>query len=42
MAVNLLRAFTNEVNAQAGKHIAADHAGHLVEHAQKVIAALGG
>jgi hypothetical protein len=42
VAVNLLRAFTDEVNAQAGTHIAAEHAGHLVEHAQKVITALGG
>jgi hypothetical protein len=42
VAVNLLRAFTNEVNAQAGKHIVADHAVHLVEHVQMVITALGG
>jgi hypothetical protein len=42
VAVNLLHAFVNEVNAQAGKHIAAEHAGHLVEHAQNVISALGG
>ena len=42
VAINLLRAFTNEVNAQGGKHIAADHAGHLVEHARKVIRALDG
>ncbi len=42
VAVNLLHAFTKEVNAQTGKHIAAEHAGHLVEHAQKVITALGG
>lgn len=41
VAVNLLHAFIKEVNAQAGKHIAADHAGHLVEHAQNVITALG-
>ena len=27
VAVNLLNAFINEVNAQSGKHIAADHAG---------------
>ena len=27
MAVNLLHAFINEVNAQAGKHIEAEHAG---------------
>ena len=42
VAINLLRAFTNEVNAQAGKHIVAEHAIHLVQHAQKVITALGG
>ena len=42
VAVNLLHAFINEVNAQAGKHIVADHAGHLVEHARNVITALGG
>jgi hypothetical protein len=42
VAVNKLNAFINEVNAQSGKHIAADHAGMLVEHANKVIAALGG
>lgn len=41
-ALNLLRAFINEVDAQAGKSIASDPAGHLVEHAQNVIAALAG
>ena len=41
VAINLLNAFINEVNAQSGKHIATDHAGMLVEHANKVIAALG-
>jgi len=41
-AINLLNAFVNEVNAQAGKHIAADHAGMLMNHAQQVITALGG
>ena len=41
VALNKLNAFINEVNAQSGKHIAADHAGMLVEHANKVIAALG-
>ena len=39
---NLLHAFINEVNAQAGKHIVADHAIHLVDHAGNVITALGG
>ena len=42
VAANLLHAFINEVNAQAGKSIAAEHAGHLVDHAQNVIKALGG
>jgi hypothetical protein len=41
-AIRLLNTFINEVNAQAGKHIAAKHAGHLVMHAQQVIAAPGG
>ncbi len=40
--INQLRAVINEINAQAGKSIAAEHAGHLVEHAQNVIEALGG
>lgn len=42
VAINNLQAFVNEVNAQAGKHIDAEHALHLVEHAGKVIAGLGG
>ena len=41
-AINQLGAFINEVNAQAGKSIEAEHASHLVEHARNVIAALGG
>lgn len=41
-AANQLRAFINEVNAQAGKAILAEHAGHLVGHAEIAIAALGG
>ncbi len=41
-AVNQLHAFINEVNAQAGKKIDAEHAGHLKMHAENVIAALGG
>jgi uncharacterized protein (DUF362 family) len=41
-AINLLRSFVDEVNAQAGKHIVAEHAAHLVQHAQTVIKALGG
>ena len=42
VAVSLLHAFIDEVNAQAGKLIVADHAIHLVEHAGNVIKALGG
>jgi len=42
VAIRLLRSFIQEVNAQAGKSIAAEHAGHLVEHAQNVIKALAG
>ena len=37
---NILRAFIYEVAAQSGKSIAAEHATHLIEHAQHVIAAL--
>ena len=42
VAVHTLQAFIAAVNAQAGKHVAAMHAGHLVDHAQLVIQALGG
>jgi hypothetical protein len=42
VAINLLNAFVNEVNAQSGKFIVAEHAGHLLRHAQMVIDALGG
>ena len=42
VAVNKLNAFVNEVNAQSGRHIDAEHAGHLVMHAENVIAAVGG
>jgi hypothetical protein len=42
VAVNSLRSFINEVQAQAGKHIHAEHAMHMIEHAQQVIVALGG
>jgi hypothetical protein len=41
VAVNNLNAFVRAVQAQAGKHIAAEHAAHLVMHAQEVIDALG-
>ena len=40
-AINMLLAFINEVNAQTGKAIGAEHAGHLLEHANSVIGALG-
>jgi hypothetical protein len=39
-AINNLQAFINEVQAQAGKHIDAMHAQHMVMHAQLVIQAL--
>jgi hypothetical protein len=42
VAINDLEAFINEVQAQAGKHIEAQHAQHMVIHAQSVIKALGG
>ena len=42
VAVNLLEAFVNEVQAQAGKHILQPHAEHLLMHAQAVIEALAG
>ncbi len=41
-AVHVLKAFTQTIEAQAGKHIALEHAGHLIEHAQSVIQALNG
>ncbi len=41
VAIRQLHAFLSEVNAQAGKHIDAEHAGHLAEHATAVIASLG-
>jgi uncharacterized membrane protein len=40
VAINHLEAFIHEVQAQAGKHIDAEHAGHLVEHANRVLQAL--
>jgi hypothetical protein len=39
-AVAKLKAFTHEVEAQAGKHIEAEHAAHMVMHANEVITAL--
>lgn len=40
VAINNLQAFIHEVQAQAGKHIEAMHAEHMVMHAQLVIQAL--
>ena len=41
-AINLLYAFINQVQAQSGKAIVAEHASHLIAHAQLIIDALGG
>jgi hypothetical protein len=41
-AVNILNSFINEVQAQAGIHIDSEHALHMIEHAQRVIAVLEG
>ena len=40
VAVNLLEAFVHEVEAQSGKHIAPEHAQHMVMHAEIVIEGL--
>jgi hypothetical protein len=40
VAVYLLRAFINEVQAQSGIHIHAEHAQHMIAHANQVITAL--
>ena len=42
VAINNLDAFINAVEAQSGKHIAADHAAHMIHHAQMLIDALSG
>jgi cell division FtsZ-interacting protein ZapD len=42
VAIKQLNAFVAEVNAQSGVTIDAEHAGHLVMHAENVIAALRG
>lgn len=39
-AVNKLNAFVRAVEAQAGKHIVAEHATHLIMHANQVSAAI--
>ena len=41
-AINILNALANAVSAQAGKHIAAHHAIHMVDHIQRVIEGIGG
>jgi hypothetical protein len=41
-AVNILRGTLNLIQAQAGKHIAAECAPHLADQTKAVIAALGG
>ncbi len=40
VAVHLLQAFVREVRVQAGRHIQAAPAAHMIMHAQQVIAAL--
>jgi hypothetical protein len=40
VAIAKLNAFIHELDAQAGKHIAIEHATHMRSHAQDVIAAL--
>lgn len=42
VAIRNLAAFMLEVDAQAGHHIDAEHAQHMIEHAESVIEALGG
>lgn len=42
VAVNVLNALAREVEAQAGKHIDAHHAVHMLNHIQDVIRTLGG
>lgn len=41
-AIGSLNAFIKQVKAQTGKSIDAEHAGHLIEHANNVIAAISG
>lgn len=42
VAVNLVQEFSLEVRAQRGIHIEAEHADHMLMHAEMVIAALEG
>lgn len=39
-AINILNAFIHEVEAQSGIHIEAEHAAHMISHAEMVIEAL--
>ncbi len=40
VAASLLNAFIQDVQAQSGKHISAEHAGCLINHAGEVISSL--
>jgi hypothetical protein len=40
VAAQMIQAFANEVTAQSGQHIDAEHADHMLVHAQAVIEAL--
>ena len=42
IAINMLKAFVRELNAQSGKHIGAEHAAHLRMHAEHIIVSLSG
>lgn len=42
VAINNLNALIQEVRAQSGQHIEAEHATHLITHTQHVIDALSG
>ena len=41
VAANVLAALINEIEAQSGVHMDAEHAAHMITHTQRVIAALG-
>lgn len=41
-ALNALNAFINQLNAQSGKGVDAEHAGHLIDHTLNVISTLSG
>ena len=42
VAVNVLGSLVNALEAQAGKHFNAEHAGHMINHVEMVITALEG